>query len=326
MALGSIPPWLDVKPSDFVHAAAMGAEAGLQVAKMRQAAEESAANRGQRASEHSAEMELRQFERQQQMQMRAEEIQAQREKSRGELQARMDYNTANLELRKKDEKDKTDQQVIQNKRLQADLDERIRKNAAAEENTTPEDLTTKTLNGKTFQLRGGKWYHIPEYKSPTDTITETIPAAEPKEAVPAQPAGTGFLGTGLFASPAQAASPAIPGHGEMKRTRHVPQNLDPTAGTAPLPGIPDIGTPALSIPAMPTFTAAPKNKSDRKTGETYMTPKGPHTWNGDAWEAYAPPSHDEKTVPDLPPVEGEVGTYSMGGDMEMDPLPDEGAP
>jgi hypothetical protein len=315
VALGQIPPWLDVKPSDFVRAAAMGAEAGLQVAKMRQAAEEAAANRGQRASEHSAEMELRQFERQQQMQMRAEEMQAQREKSKADLQARMDYNMANLGLRQQEEKAKAGQQVITNKRLQDDLDERIRKNSAAEDNATPEDLTTKTLNGKTFQLRGGKWYHIPEYKTPTDTVTETIPAVSPQEAVPAKPAGTGLLGTGLFASPAQVGSPATPGHGEMKRTRHVPLNFDPNAPVAASSPIPDIGGPDIATPPMPTFTAAPKNKSDRKAGETYQTPKGPHTWNGDAWEAYTPPSHD---APDMPlPDEG------VPSPPDDEPSPDE---
>jgi hypothetical protein len=93
----------------------------------------------------------------------------------------------------------------------------------------PEGLVTKTQDGETFQQRGGKWFHIPNLKPTTDTVTETIPAVEGSPAVPAQPASTGFLGFGARA--AIPAQPAIPGRGEQKRTRHVPVQLDTASGS-----------------------------------------------------------------------------------------------
>lgn len=62
MALGSLPPWLNVQPSDFVHAAAAGAQLGHAIAdstmraweeqaRMRMAAQEAAANREQHAQQ-----------------------------------------------------------------------------------------------------------------------------------------------------------------------------------------------------------------------------------------------------------------------------------
>ena len=62
MALGGLPPWLNVQPSDFVHAAAAGATLGHAIAdstmraweeqaRMRMAAQEAAANREQHAQQ-----------------------------------------------------------------------------------------------------------------------------------------------------------------------------------------------------------------------------------------------------------------------------------
>ena len=308
--LGSVPPWLDVKPSDFVHAAAMGAEAGLQVAKMRQAAETT-----------NAEMQLRAFEHEQQMQMRAEEIQAQRERSNAELQARMSYNMANREMRQETEKTRTAQQDIQNKRMQADLEERMRHNTATEEISADKAdamvrggeatiVTHPELPGVKF-LRNPSGAEVRVSNAVRGPNVQLEASGKPKgySGPLADPTIQSLMGTNAPA--ALAPPPPVQPH-LLPSTPDNPNALrmgtpqgtlsigDPTGGVAAPPsGIPDIGTPALSMPSMPTFTPAPKNKSDRKVGETYMLPKGGlHTWREGGWEPYTPPGHDETSVPD----------------------------
>ena len=73
---------------------------------------------------------------------------------------------------------------------QARLNETIRHNKVTEAGKPPSDLVEKVVNGKTYQLRNGQWFHVPDVRNPMDTETETIP-----------PAG---------------------GRGEIKRTKHVP--------------------------------------------------------------------------------------------------------
>jgi hypothetical protein len=73
-----------------------------------------------------------------------------------------------------------------------------------------------------------RWGAAPA-RAPTDTVTETIPAVEGSPAVPAQPASKGFLG--FFAHPDIPSQPAILGHGDLKRTRHVPIQIDTASGS-----------------------------------------------------------------------------------------------
>jgi hypothetical protein len=63
MALGTIPPWLQVTPSQFLEAAKAGSALGLQVGEQNNRASEAAAQRSQRA-----------WEAQQQMAMKAREL------------------------------------------------------------------------------------------------------------------------------------------------------------------------------------------------------------------------------------------------------------
>lgn len=88
MALGSIPPWLNVSPSDFVRAAQMGAETGLAVARTRQAADQFA-----------REMEFKQWEAQQAQELRREEMQRRAEQQKAQNEARLAYNLANIGIR-----------------------------------------------------------------------------------------------------------------------------------------------------------------------------------------------------------------------------------
>ncbi len=56
--------------------------------------------------------------------------------------------------------------------------------------------------------------------------------------------------------------------------------------------------PSSLAPTTDRFPPAPKDPSKRTVGTTYRTPKGLHTWNGEHWEEYTPPSHDEELTPD----------------------------
>src|SRR5450631_2168025 len=103
MALGTLPPWLDVRPEQFVRAASEGAQAGLAVARLNQAADEAAT----RAAEHGKEFEeaqaLRKWEQQQQMQMHAEQMRSALQKSKDDLAARTMYQRSMMEARSKSE-------------------------------------------------------------------------------------------------------------------------------------------------------------------------------------------------------------------------------
>lgn len=69
------------------------------------------------------------------------------------------------------------------------------------------------------------------------------------------------------------------------------EQLAPSVGArAALPA----GMGAPDQTAGVTFPTAPASPKDRKKGETYQTPKGPHTWTGSGWVAYEPPSHEEQ--------------------------------
>lgn len=88
MALGGIPPWLNVNPSDFVRAAQMGSEAGLAVARTRQAADQFA-----------EQMQFRRWEAEQADQLRREAMQQRQQQLEAQQQARLAYNLANIGIR-----------------------------------------------------------------------------------------------------------------------------------------------------------------------------------------------------------------------------------
>ena len=107
-----------------------------------------------------------------------------------------------------------------------------------------EQLTTTQKDGLTYQLRGGKWYHIPSSNPLMDTVTEKIPAFEHgTPASPEIPAAQHWYGDQPFVP----AKPAVEAHGEITRTRKVPSGL-PTFPTAiPTPSAAALtGTPATN--------------------------------------------------------------------------------
>lgn len=91
MALGTIPPWLDVSPALFQRAVESGAQAGLGLARLRDASRESALARAQRDAEFNARLAESADEEQANRDLRREALaqQGQIETSRGERQDRL---------------------------------------------------------------------------------------------------------------------------------------------------------------------------------------------------------------------------------------------
>jgi hypothetical protein len=76
--------------------------------------------------------------------------------------------------------------------------------------------------------------------------------------------------------------------------------MRPDAPQGPAPGGSLAAPPPMAAPSAPTWNPAPLNPKDREAGQTYQTPKGPHTWDGSHWKPYAPPAHDDSAAGDLP--------------------------
>ena len=110
--------------------------------------------------------------------------------------------------------------------------------------TSPQTFTDP--QGNTFYLQGNKWVHVPRQgvaAPQMETITERQPQVAGKPGVPAVPPGTGFLGTGLFASAGSPEVPAVPASPARTITRRVPV-------AAPPPVAPNTAT-ATNAPARP---------------------------------------------------------------------------
>lgn len=116
------------------------------------------------------------------------------------------------------------------------------------------------------------------------------------------PSGLGLSGSNL-------AQPrlSIPGKGGTLSIGGAPATPAMT-GTTP--------APAETAPA-DLFPPAPVNPKDREKDTTYQTPKGPHTWTGENWVPYTPPSHDEEQAATETPTEPAAPDQS-GGDSGPD--------
>ena len=124
-------------------------------------------------------------------------------------------------------------------------------------------LTKRDKEGNLFQNRGGRWYHIPDVKAPTDTETTIIPGTVGQEGVPAVPSQSGsILGIPVpwGGKPAIPAIPAIQGTPTIRRTRKVPSDLSTigsATATTSASAIPTAVTPPnVAAPSKPTKTTA----------------------------------------------------------------------
>lgn len=106
MALGTLPPWLDVRPEQFVRAASEGAQAGLAVARLNREADEAAQRSGQQGREFEEAQALRKWEQQQAMQMHAEQMREKQKEQQQQLAALTAYRQSMNEARTQSEKDR----------------------------------------------------------------------------------------------------------------------------------------------------------------------------------------------------------------------------
>jgi len=107
MAIGQIPPWLDVNPSQFVRAGQEGAEAGLGVARLRQSAQSDAARLGleadalaQKAQSDAAHLSQQEHIAQMEMQARKEIAEQNRLREDQQMLIQNAYHQAEIGLGK----------------------------------------------------------------------------------------------------------------------------------------------------------------------------------------------------------------------------------
>lgn len=87
----------------------------------------------------------------------------------------------------------------------AALEERIRHNKVTEAGKPPSELVTKTVGGKTYQLRNGQWVHVPDVRNTMDTETQTL-----------SPTGQVMETKRTRHSPVQAPATKTPAVGEVR--------------------------------------------------------------------------------------------------------------
>jgi hypothetical protein len=249
--ISPITPWTAVGPDHYLRASHQGFEQGAAIATAQNRTKEVAAQRALQQSELDQREQLARWEMGQRQQQAAEALRARENDTAATLALRREYEMGRL----------ADADVAAQDRLLRLTQPEIRtgpNGAIWERNSktgawtnpvtaseTSEELKTITQDGESFQQRGGKWYHIPRYKPPTDTITEVTPATSGEEAVPGTPATSGLFGlpfSFLGAKPAIPGTPAIPGRPEIRRTRRVPVDLSEEKGAFPL--LPQGGTNA----------------------------------------------------------------------------------
>lgn len=185
MALGNLPPWLSVQPSDFVHAAAAGAQLGHAIAdstlraweeqaRMRMAAQEAQANREQHAQQVAVENAMNRLAadrleayRQSEIANRKAELGLQQQGLglRGEsvdiTRQRAEDLSKNTEQRIKDseerERDRQSQRDFMNEMRQREADRRDKEMERREKEF---ETRQSTLQPHYFQGPDGKQYMI----------------------------------------------------------------------------------------------------------------------------------------------------------------------
>jgi hypothetical protein len=125
------------------------------------------------------------------------------------------------------------------------------------------------------------WMKAHPKSRPEDYETVTYPGTKSVEGSPATSGEVKtFFGLDAFAKD-KPPQPAIPGiEGTPSRTRRVliappSTNLTAQAAQAPPP------TPPAQKPASAAPSPMPKTKSELKSGQRYITPRGEATWDGE---------------------------------------------
>lgn len=271
MAIGSTPPWLDVKPSDFVHAANEGASAGLGAARLRQAGESEAgrlALEAQSINERAAaqEAQLSEHERIAQMeaQTRKEIAQQNQLRETQQLAIQQAYHQAQIGLGKQ----RIDEQkaIANAKAKEAAMTYQQEQGAAQYLKENPGDVAGALLNfprarsvvgvisrsqgkepmsgiNEMTDSKGNRFYQsgpgsVRRIPQPMDTQTydTTVPEVPAKPEVSHREGQSKLLGIPIpFTGKTVVDSPAVPAVPEktIKHRRQVPADAQNTAVSPP---------------------------------------------------------------------------------------------
>lgn len=281
MALGTIPPWLDVRPEQFVRAAASGAEAGISAARSA-AAESEAADRlrlayatlesQERRADEAAQAKLQAA--QAALDLRAQQMESLDAYRQGRLAQMGDIAAGRQDI------------------ASATLAERTRHNIATEEisESKARDMIARGI-GRPVQLPEipGKWFIqqpsgtltpvSPEFRAPTgvfdaagNLLSVTGAVADPSLSKFISPESATALGvTNAPVVPRGTPPPAPAGPGFIKRAWQSITGGEDTGGITPV--LPGAGTAPAAKPM-------PSRKEDLVEGEIYETRRGPARWDG----------------------------------------------
>jgi hypothetical protein len=242
--ISPLTPWTAVGPDHYLRASQQGFEQGAAIATAQNRTKELAAQRALQQSELNQREQLARWEMGQRQQQAAADLRAREQDTAATLALRREYEMGRLA----DADAKLSQPEIRTG-PNGSIWERNSKTGGwtnpVTASETSEELKTITQDGESFQQRGGKWYHIPRYKPPTDTVLEITAEVPGKAAIPGTPAKSGLFGLPfelLGAEPATPGTPAVPGTPEIRRTRRVPIDLSEEEGAFKL--LPQGGTKA----------------------------------------------------------------------------------
>lgn len=293
MALGTIPPWLDVRPEQFVRAAASGAEAGISAARAA-AAESEAADRlrlayatlesQERRADEAAQAKLQAA--QAALDLRAQQMESLDAYRQGRLAQMGDIAAGRQDL------------------ASATLAERTRHNIATEEisEAKAREMIARGV-GKAVQIPElpGKWFIqqpsgtltpvSPEFKAPT-VVTDAAGVPLSYSGQLTSPIMQGIMGTNAPPALGMTNAPVVPrgtpapapaGPGILERAGQLLKLTPPAVIGSQLFGGEDTGGITPVLPGAGTAPAAkpmPSRKEDLVEGEIYETRRGPARWDG----------------------------------------------
>jgi multidrug efflux pump subunit AcrA (membrane-fusion protein) len=163
----SVPPWLDVHPSDFVRAAQAGAALGAQISEAQARINAAAQARAQAA-----------WEFQQQMRERAQQRQAEERRASAQLEAATRYHLATLEEARQRARETSSHNAALEQAAQDRVD--LERQRVSQAGTRPQAGQNRIINGDLVRV------------NPDGTVT-TLMKGTPKPA-PMSPADKAMLG------------------------------------------------------------------------------------------------------------------------------------
>jgi len=261
MALGSIPPWLNIQPNDFLQATQSGAQAGLAIAEMRQRSVE----RAQAIAEARVRRQQEAWEFGERMRQAAVEAAALREYRQGQLSGNEADRLAMMDYRNRALSSTAERAGIDDALAKERFQEERRHNIATEgismqraeeavKTGKAEIVSHPEAPGMLFLRQpntGHETLISPTKKTDPDdfyTVTERIeesPGIPGTPEVPAQKRKLGGIDWLRKDIPHQPAMPEVPAHGDYTITRKVPSGMG-------IPGIPNLAPLGPSAPAAPS--------------------------------------------------------------------------